>query len=239
MPDAAIKHLIIISDGDPSPPNGGTITRAEEAGRDGIDGGRRRPRAAGSTTLLEHRRGHGREVLRGEQRQQPAADFQREARRVARPLIWDKHSVQPQVKMPSHEILGGIERPLPPLTGYVMTNKKEGNPLVETLLTSPEPAGDENNTLLAGWTYGLGKAVAFTSDAGARWTTDWTRQPMYDKLFGQMVRWSMRPAGGSGKFTVASEMADGQVRVVVNALDKNDEFLNFLSMSAHGRRART
>ena len=47
-----------------------------------------------------------------------------------------------------------------------------------------------------------------------------------------MVRWSMRPAGGSGKFTVATEIADGQVRVVVNALDKNDEFLNFLSMNA-------
>ncbi|MCE5269554.1 MAG: hypothetical protein LLG00_16885, partial [Planctomycetaceae bacterium] len=42
----------------------------------------------------------------------------------------------------------------------------------------------------------------------------------------------MRPAGGSGKFTVASELVDGQVRVVVNALDKNDEFLNFLSMNA-------
>ena len=41
--------------------------------------------------------------------------FQREARRVARPLIWDKHSVQPQVKMPSHEILGGLSGTLPPL----------------------------------------------------------------------------------------------------------------------------
>ena len=41
----------------------------------------------------------------------------------------------------------------------------------------------------------------------------------------------MRPAGGSGKFTVATDFADGQVRVVVNALDKNDEFLNFLNMT--------
>ena len=41
----------------------------------------------------------------------------------------------------------------------------------------------------------------------------------------------MRPAGGSGKFTVATDVADGQVRVVVNALDKNDEFLNFLNMT--------
>ena len=99
-------------------------------------------------------------------------------------------------------------------------------------MTSPQPAGEENNTLLAGWTYGLGKAVAFTSDAGARWAAAWTGQPAYDKLFGQMVRWSMRPAGGSGKFSVATDVADGQVRVVVNALDKNDEFLNFLNMNA-------
>ena len=106
--------------------------------------------------------------------------------------------------MPSHEILGGIERPLPPITGFVLTGKKE-QPAGRDAVASPEPAGDENNTLLAGWTYGLGKAVAFTSDAGARWTTDWTRQPMYDKLFGQMVRWSMRPAGGTGKFTVATD----------------------------------
>ena len=42
----------------------------------------------------------------------------------------------------------------------------------------------------------------------------------------------MRPAGGTEKFTTASEVVDGQIRVVVNALDKNDEFLNFLGMSA-------
>ena len=119
---------------------------------------------------------------------------------------------------------------MPPIKGFVLTDKKE-NPLVETLLTSPEPAGDRNNTILATWTYGLGKAAVFTSDAGARWTGDWVNRELYDKLFGQMVRWSMRPAGGTGKFTVATDFADGQVRLVINALDKNDEFLNFLNMN--------
>ena len=46
-----------------------------------------------------------------------------------------------------------------------------------------------------------------------------------------MIRWSMRPVGDTGKFTVATEIVDGQVRVVVSALDKNDEFLNFLNMT--------
>ena len=50
LPDAAVKHLIIISDGDPSPPSAGDDQRPEKHGRDGIDGGRRRPRPAGSRT---------------------------------------------------------------------------------------------------------------------------------------------------------------------------------------------
>src|SRR4029078_6161178 len=50
------------------------------------------------------------------------------------------------------------------------------------------------------------------------------------KFFSQMVRWSMRPAGDQGKFTIASEFHDGKVQVVFTALDKEDEFLNFLNM---------
>jgi hypothetical protein len=53
----------------------------------------------------------------------------------------------------------------------------------------------------------------------------------YDKFFGQVIGWSMRPVGDEGNFTVSTESADGQIRVVVTALDKNDEFLNFLEMS--------
>jgi hypothetical protein len=42
----------------------------------------------------------------------------------------------------------------------------------------------------------------------------------------------MRPVNDSGKFTVASQVKDGKVQVVINALDKDDEFLNFLKMNA-------
>ena len=49
-----------------------------------------------------------------------------------------------------------------------------------------------------------------------------------------MIRWAMRPVNEEGKFTIATDVKDGKVRVVVTALDKNDEFLNFLNMSAAG-----
>jgi hypothetical protein len=44
----------------------------------------------------------------------------------------------------------------------------------------------------------------------------------------------MRPVNEEGKFTISTDVKDGKVRVVVTALDKNDEFLNFLNMSAAG-----
>jgi len=229
VPTAAIKHMIIISDGDPSPPGSGIITKLKNmqvtistvgVGTHGAPESQRLSAIASAT---------GGKYWEVKNANALPRIFQREARRVARPLIWEKNPVNPRVRFP-HEILSGIDDPLPPIKGFVLTDKKE-NPLVETLLTSPEPAGDKNNTVLASWTYGLGKAVVFTSDAGARWTGDWIKRELYDKLFGQMIRWSMRPAGGSGKFTVATDVADGQVRLVINALDKDDEFLNFLNMN--------
>jgi hypothetical protein len=88
-----------------------------------------------------------------------------------------------------------------------------------------------STTILATWTYGLGKAVAFTSDASPRWAAAWTTWENYDKLFSQLVRWAMRPVMDSGKFQVATEVREGKVRVVVSALDQNDRFLNFLNVT--------
>ncbi len=156
--------------------------------------------------------------------------FMKEARRVARPLVYEsKVGIRPQVKYP-HEMIGRIDS-FPPINGFVLTSRKD-NPLVEVALVSPKPVGERNCTILAGWTYGLGKTVAFTSDTGARWTTQWTNWKNYDKLFGQIVRWSMRPVDRSGKFAVATDVEGGRVRVVVTALDKDDEFLNFLNITA-------
>ena len=114
---------------------------------------------------------------------------------------------------------------LPPISGFVMTSVKDSS-LVEVILRSPEPTNPESSTLLATWNYGLGKTVAFTTDAGARWANDWTGWEQYDRFFSQMVRWSMRPTGDTGNFTVATDVKEGRARVVIDALDKDEEFLD-------------
>jgi hypothetical protein len=229
VPDAAIKHMIIISDGDPTAPGAAVINALVQLGV------KISTVAIGAHGPPESQRLRDIASATGGTYYNPRSPsalpriFQREARKVARPLIFDKYPVEPRIKFP-HEILSGIDDPLPPINGFVLTTRKD-NPLVEVGLVSPQPTGEQNGTILASWTYGLGRAAAFTSDAGARWTGAWLTQPMYDKLFGQLVRWSMRPTGDTGKFTVAADVEDQQVRVVVTALDKDDEFLNFLDMT--------
>jgi uncharacterized membrane protein len=229
LQDAAVKHMIIISDGDPSAPTGGVINSLKnmKVKVSTVAIGAHGPAESSLLKKIANQTG-GTYYAVNNPKMLPRI-YQKEARRVSRPLVFEnKAGFRPQIQFP-HEMIQGIGDVLPPITGYVMTTVKEG-PLPEVSLVSPLPEGTGNSTILASWTYGLGKAVAFTTDAGKRWASDWTSWDNYDKLFSQIVRWSMRPTGDTGKFTVATEVEDGRVKLVVTALDKDDEFLNFLEL---------
>jgi uncharacterized membrane protein len=231
---ASVKHCIIISDGDPSPPNNTTLAGFKKAGIKitTVAVGTHGP--AGSTPLQNIANATGGKYYVVTNPKALPRIFQIEARRVARPLVFeDPAGMTPVITDRGHEMLQNVSNTPPPITGFVLTTVKE-NPLVEVLMRSPKPAAPENSTVLAGWQFGAGKTVAYTSDAGKRWTKDWTGWDDYSKFYSQMVRWAMRPVNEAGKFTVASDVKDGKVRVVVTALDKNDEFLNFLEMTAAG-----
>lgn len=231
-PEVAVKHAIVISDGDPSPPAQTILQGFIKAKIKITTVGTGTHGIRESTSLSNIATSTGGKYYQPTSPNALPRIYQKEARVVSQPLIFERESgFSPQEAFP-HEMLKGIEGTIPPITGYVLTNKKD-NPLVETALISPvgpTAATEANRTILAGWTYGLGKSVALTTDAGKRWASDWTHWDDYDKLFSQIVRWSMRPSGDQGKFTVNTDLADGKVRVTVTALDKNDEFLNFLNM---------
>ncbi|MCL4202884.1 MAG: VWA domain-containing protein [Pirellulaceae bacterium] len=230
LTDASVKHMIIISDGDPTPPGFMTLAGYRQAGVkiSTVAVGTHGP--AGHTTLQNIANATGGQYYVVTNPKALPRIFQIEARRVARPLIKDLNDVPPVIDYP-HEMLQGIDAPLPPLKGFVMTTVK-ANPLVEVALVSPDPPSPENATVLAAWNYGLGRSVAFTTDAGKRWAQAWTDWENYDKFFSQMIRWSMRPVHDEGKYTIATDIRDGKVRVVVTALDKDDQFQNFLNMAA-------
>lgn len=227
---ASVKHMIILSDGDPSPPSAGVLAqfRQNNIRISTVAVGAHGP--AESKVLQDVATATGGKYYQVNNPKALPRIFQLEARRVARPLIKEEPAGIPvAVDDPSHEMLQGVGRPRP-ITGLVLTQRKD-NPLVEVLLRA-DGIDPENGTLLATWRYGAGKTVAFTSDAGRRWTNAWTQWEDYDKLFSQMIRYAMRAVNEQGRFTIATDLKEGKVRVVVTALDPQDKFLNFLNMQA-------
>ncbi|TWU55072.1 VWA domain-containing protein [Rubripirellula reticaptiva] len=228
---ASVKHCIIISDGDPTDPSPATIKSFKDnnitistvaVASHGLTESRRLQQIAQATGGKYYAVANGRALPR---------IFQREARRVSRPLVYEPPGgALPEVIFP-HPMLDGIDRTLPNVTGFVLTQTKD-SPLAQVLIQSPKPDAPENATILAVWTYGLGRTAVLTTDAGTKWASDWTGWGEYDKFYAQLVRWLMRPTGDTGKFTIATQIRDGQVQVVVNALTGEDAFLNFLDMNA-------
>jgi len=125
---------------------------------------------------------------------------------------------------PGHEILQDIAwEQVPPLGGYVSATPK---PTADTLLIS-----NQRDPILAAWRYGLGRSVAFTSDAKAKWGILWLRWDEYSKFFGQMVRWSLRTAQRN---EVAASVVEQDERgeIQLEAVDQKGEFVNFVDASA-------
>ncbi|PQO42132.1 VWA domain-containing protein [Blastopirellula marina] len=158
--------------------------------------------------------------------------FMLEARRVARPLVYENQSGISISLAADHEMLKGLSDSFPPFQGYVMTTPKD-SPLVDVPLMSPEPVG-QSNALLAAWQYGIGRSVCWTSDVGQRWTSDWADWEGKEKLLLQMVRWSMRSSGNTSNYLVATEVEGQKVKVTLNALDDEGNFINFASPQLHG-----
>ncbi|MGL4549762.1 MAG: VWA domain-containing protein, partial [Gemmataceae bacterium] len=104
-----------------------------------------------------------------------------------------------------------------PLGGFVRTTPKP-SPLVEVPVMSPK-FNDQDFPVLAHWHYGLGKGVAFTSDAGKPdlWCRKWTGDDgIFARFWEQVLGWSLRPTE-SGKLLMTTEVRDGKVRVVIEA----------------------
>ncbi|MEN1681328.1 MAG: VWA domain-containing protein [Planctomycetota bacterium] len=230
-PTPAIKHCIVISDGDPSQPTNATmklftqqgirITTVAVGGLGGHGNLNMMRKIANNTG--------GKYYLVKNAKALPRI-YQREARRVAQPVVRELEPPESPGVVTDMEILSGVPPTFPPLRGFVQTSVKDSS-LVDVVLRSPVPANGENSTILATWTYGLGKTAAFTTDAGHRWADQWTGWEHYDRFFSQLVRWSMRPTGDTAGYSVVTETKDGKTRVIVDALDKNDEFINARSMT--------
>jgi len=220
--EARTKHVVMLADGDDCDEQEGCIAMAAAMNREKI-----------TTTAIAFGQGKDVGFLQGlaaagggsfylaTAGHQLPRIFTRDILLSSRSLIVEEPFV-PEVRR--HETVAGINwGQAPPLLGYVATAPK---PLASVPLSTPQ--GDP---LFAAWRYGLGRSIAFTSDARARWGAHWLGWDGYGKFWPQAVRWMMRLSRDSGlRPTVKIDRGEGTV--AVDALTSTGEFRDFLQLQA-------
>jgi len=104
--------------------------------------------------------------------------FLKETNEALKPWIV-QGTIQPHLASVLEALPGVSLSTMPPLTGYVATTPRAA---ADVILQSP--TGDP---LLATWQYGLGRVMAWTSDAQGRWSAQLLRWPDANKFFGDVV----------------------------------------------------
>ncbi len=220
--DAATKHMIIISDGDPSPPPTGLI-------QDFIDS-----KVSVSTVAIFPHGGMeiglmrnvasvtgGRYYYPSDSNELPAI-FIKESKTLKRSMIQNK-TITPVIAMDDN-VLRGIEG-LPPLKGYVITTAK-GKP-AKTVLQVPEEQSEEEgdiDPILAVTQYGLGKTAAFTSDLSPNWGVNWTEWDKYSAFVHQLVT-SIARVQKTGKLRMWTYTSGNEGVIVVEDFADQESFL--------------
>lgn len=148
--------------------------------------------------------------------------FTREALKVTKSvLVEETFRAQPA---DSSELTAGFNwSSAPPLMGYVATSRKD---LARTPLVS-----HKDDPILAQWQFGLGRSVAFTSDAKAHWAAQWLRWPEFTRFWGQTVRWVLRRPGSELLHPRIERGPEGST-LVVEAFDEDGSPINGLEVSA-------
>ncbi|MFI5379682.1 MAG: hypothetical protein ACHRHE_10320 [Tepidisphaerales bacterium] len=229
--NAAVKHMIIISDGDPQPPAVALINDCKKL-KISISTVSVFPHGGFvSGTMQQMSKDTGGRYygpIESNPSQLPQI-FIKEATVVRRTLI--QESTDPPfpvaVRDAGSDIMAGI-REVPPIVGLVLSQKKN-DPSVKMPMVALN--GGKNDPLFAHWQAGLGKAAVFASDASARWQPAWmTPQQMgqYAKFWAQVVRGVSRPPM-STDFAVTTERNGDKAKVTVEVTNKDAGYTNFVN----------
>lgn len=144
--------------------------------------------------------------------------FVKEAQVVRRAMIVEQ-TFSPQVTYGLSEALKGVSPPLPALDGYVLTGPKGG--LNQVVVTSSEA-----DPVLATCQSGLGRCVAFTSSADSRWAAHWIQWSDFARFWEQIVRWAGKPSQ-SPECEIFTDVQGQEITVRVEGSDAEGRFVQF------------
>lgn len=213
-----LKHIIVFSDGDPGAPSDNLMKEIVDAKitvSTIMIGAHVAPTTM--TRMAEQGRGRFYDVQSAAQLPQI---FIKEAAVILKSAIIEE-PFRPQLAASTEVVrgIGGGEYPV--LRGYVAAGVK---PRAEVPLMS-----NKGDPVLAHWQYGLGRAVAFTSDAKSRWAQDWLGWGKYKQFWTQVAGWALKRVD-LADFNTEVSVDNGEGVISVEALDTAGNFRNFLDL---------
>ncbi len=215
--ESKIKHVIVLSDGMSYRLADGGEGQINDMVADGLTISTVAVGLEADRELLQNiaRWGNGRTYFTEDASRVPEIFF-REAEIAVQDTL-SEELFQPKVTQAIEAFQGIDFDTAPPLKGYVSTQPKT---TAEVLLVA-EP---DDDPILARWHYGLGKAVAFTSDAKNRWASDWLSWEGYGKFWAQITRKTMRQNRNLLDLRVYREGDKAVVKL--DAMDRQGLYLN-------------
>ncbi|HEY5911741.1 MAG TPA: VWA domain-containing protein [Verrucomicrobiae bacterium] len=217
---ANLKHIIVFSDGDPGAPSDATM-KAIVGDHITVSTVLISGHAGPDTMIWMADQGRGRfyNVLSPNDLPQI---FIKETAVILKSAIYED-PFKPQVRAMTEVVRGIGANEYPSLLGYVATTPK---PRAETPLYT-----DKGDPLLAHWQYGLGRAVAFTSDAKFKWARLWLNWEKYRQFWTQIGQWSLRRLD-TADFNTEVSVEKGEGVINLEALDAEGNYRNFLNLQA-------
>jgi Ca-activated chloride channel family protein len=215
-----LKHIIVFSDGDPGAPTA-ELMQAIVGDRITVSTVLIAGHSPPDTMTWMAEMGKGRFYNVTSPNDLPQI-FIKETAVILKSAIYEE-PFKPQLRAASEVVRGIGSGEYPSLLGYVATTPK---PRAETPLWT-----DKGDPLLAHWQYGLGRAVAFTSDAKAKWGKIWLNWDKYREFWSQIGQWSLRRIENAD-FTTEVNVEKGEGQINVEALDEQGNYRNFLNLSA-------
>ncbi|HEX8969249.1 MAG TPA: VWA domain-containing protein [Chloroflexota bacterium] len=219
--DAKVKHIILLTDGEA--PRGPYEDLAKQMDAAQVSVSTVGIGADADTNLLQElaQLGHGRYYDGNDPFDLPQL-LVKETQQVQRAAIVEEDFTP--LPISSNPATDGIDlRKAPQLRGYVATTPK---PQSTVLLASRQL-----DPVLSEWQYGLGRVMAWTSDAKNLWASRWLEWPDFSRFWAQLVKRTDRPPEDPNR-QVTVKITGDRARITLDAQTGADQpvrqYLNFL-----------
>jgi uncharacterized membrane protein len=214
------RHILLLADGSDAEHQEGALALAQEVRKDGVTLSVVAIGSGQDVSFLHDlaQVGEGRFYLTESAADLPAI-FAEETARAQRSYVVEElfHPKPLSAWAPVADL-----RATPPLRGYVAATPKPAAQVVWE--------AEHGDPLLAAWQFGLGRAVAWTSDATGRWGSEWLAWEEFAAFWGGVVRWTLPPPSDAD-FSLDVAVEGEEARVVVDVTGPEREYVDGLELA--------